>query len=133
MVQNKIRFDRLIQKASLLGVLVGLVLVILGWILIPATNPFSVVGAGLILCLYGLVNYFGLPKVQSEILYWSGIFGVAAGIIFVGEILLEYILLPKDNTTWGLIEFGTVFFLYFLCGLWVSYRRDRMRSGILSA
>lgn len=118
---------------SFLGILIGFALVILGWILIPTTDPLSIVAACLILCSYGLVNYFTLPRIQPEILRWASIFGLVAGIIFVGEILLEYIILPKDNTIWGLIEFGSVFALYFFAGLWVSYRSVQIRSGIVTA
>ena len=123
----------LTQKVLLLGILIGFALVILGWILIPTTDLLSIVASCLILCVFGLVNHFGLTRIYPEILHWASIFGLIAGIIFIGEMLLEYIFLPKDNTNWGLIEFGSVFFLYFLSSLWVTYRSDRMRSGILSA
>ena len=123
----------LLQKGLLAGILVGFALIVLGWILIPATNLLSILGACIILFLYGLVYTFGLPRIHPEILHWSSVFGLIAGTIFAGEILLEYILLPKDNTSWGLVEFGGVFFLYFLSGLWVSYRKHRVRSGILAA
>jgi len=123
----------LLQKALLLGVLLGLTLVIFGWILIPRTNWLGIVAACLMLGMYGLVVYFGLPKIHPEILRWSGRFGLIAGIIFLGEILIEYIILPKNNTNWGLIEFGSVFFLYFLSSLWVSYQSARLRSGIVTA
>ena len=123
----------LLQKALLFGVLIGIALVLFGWILIPATNLLSVGAACLILGVYGLVVYLGFPKIRPEILRWAGMFGLIAGVIFVGEILLEYIVLPKDNTTWGLIEFGSVFLVYFLSSLWVSYRTVRVRSGILTA
>jgi hypothetical protein len=133
MMGNKLDSDRLFQKISLLGVLIGFALVILGWLLVPATDPLSVLAAGLILGVYGLVSYFGFPKILPAILHWAGFFGAIAGIIFLGEIVLEYIVLPKDNTNWGLVEFGSVFVIYFLSSLWVCYRRDRVRSGVLSA
>ena len=93
----------------------------------------SVIGICLILGIYGLVIYLGFPKVDPEVLRLAVIFGLIAGIIFVGETLLEYIFLPQDNTVWGLTEFGSVFFLYFLSSLWVAYHRNRIRSGVLSA
>ena len=130
---EKQSLNYLFQKSFPLGILVGFVLIVLGWILIPTTNPLSLVAAGLILGIYGLVYCFGLPIIHPEILHWAGMFGLLAGTIFVGEILLEYLLLPKDNTNWGLIEFGGVFLLYFLSSVWVSYCRDSLRSGLLSA
>jgi len=122
-----------LQKALLFGVLIGIALVLFGWILIPATNLLSVGAAGLILGVYGSLAYYGFSKIDTEVLRWAGMFGLMAGVIFVGEILLEYIVLPKDNTTWGLIEFGSVFLIYFLSSLWASYRTVRARSGMLTA
>ena len=133
MTENKNGTDRLFQKAFPLGVLIGFALVILGWILVPTTNPLSVLAAGLILCIYGLVGYFSFPKIPPQILQWAGTFGTIAGIIFIAEIIFEYIVLPSDNTNWGVIEFGSVFLIYFLSSVWVSCLRDRVRSGVLSA
>jgi hypothetical protein len=121
------------QNELLVGILIGFALIILGRILVPTTNPLSIGGACLVLSIYALVGCFGPPKICTEILHWASFFGFIAGVIFTGEIVLEYIILSKDNTSWGLVEFGSVFFLYFLSGLWVSYQRDRIRSGILSA
>ena len=130
---EKQSLNHLFQKSFPLGILIGFVLIVLGRILIPTTNPLSLGAAGLILGIYGLVYCFGLPRSHPEILHWAGRFGLLAGAIFVGEILLEYILLPKDNTNWGLIEFGGVFLLYFLSSVWASYHRDSIRAGVLSA
>ena len=46
--------------------------------------------------------------------------GVAAGIVFAMEVCLEYVFLPKDNTSYGLIEFGLVFFIYACAGAWLT-------------
>jgi hypothetical protein len=133
MILQKKNPDNLLQKSLFLGVLIAIVLIIFGWILIPSTRLLSIGGAFLVLGIYSFVFYFGVPKFSSEIIRWGGIFGLAAGIIFAGEIILEYVFLPKDNSIWGLIEFGSVFFLYFLCGLWAVYQNGRMRSGMVSA
>jgi hypothetical protein len=58
---------------------------------------------------------------------------LAAGVIFMTEILWEYITLPADNSKLGLLEFGSVFALYFLSGLVVAYRTQHLRQGILTA
>jgi hypothetical protein len=62
-----------------------------------------------------------------------GLFGLLAGAIFASEIVLEYALLPKDNTGWGLIEYGIVLFLYFLCGLFVSYLHNSVKHGAIAS
>ena len=121
------------QTIFLLGVVVGLALLLLGKLLIPTTNPVGLIAGCIILGGYGLTGYFYFPKIRSEILAICGIFGLLAGTIFGLEILLEYIILPKDNTSWGLIEFGSVFGLYWLSSLVVAYRRKNVRDGILTA
>jgi hypothetical protein len=122
-----------IQKVFLLGVLLGLILVLLGWILVPAASLISVAGACLILVLYGLTGYFVFPRLSSEVMRTGLVFGLLAGVIFAGEILLEYAVLPNDNTSWGLVEFGSVFVLYFVSGLWAAYRSRSIKSGTLAA
>jgi hypothetical protein len=62
-----------------------------------------------------------------------GIFGLLAGALFAGEILLEYIFLPADNTGWGSIEFGGVFAIYFLTSVLAAYRCKGLRHGLLAA
>lgn len=116
-----------------MGVLLGLILVILGWILVPTTNFLSVACACLILVIYSLIGFFGFPRISSEILTLASVFGLLAGIIFASEILLEYAILPKDNTSWGAMEFGSAFALYFLSGLLVTYRFSGIKHGILAA
>ena len=130
---KKLTLSNTVPKVYLFGILLGLILVIAGWILIPTTSFLSVAGICLILAVYGLVGYFVFPRIQPEILRLVAVFGLLAGIIFAGEILLEYALLPTDNTSWGLIEFGSVFALYFLSGWWVAYRSTSIKAGTLAA
>jgi hypothetical protein len=115
------------------GILLGLILILLGWILIPTTSFLSLAATCLILVVYSLVSYFVFPRVPPEMLRFVVIVGLLAGIIFAGEILLEYALLPSDNTRWGLLEFGGVFALYFLSGFWVAYRHKSIKAGNLAA
>ncbi len=111
-------------------------LVLLGWILVPTTDILSIAGPLVILTVYSVLGYFGAPKLDRlnpQILRTASLFGVLAGVIFVSEVLWEYIALPADNTRAGLIEFGSVFGLYFLSGLVVAYRTRQLRQGILTA
>jgi hypothetical protein len=121
------------RKGFLLAVLLGLALVLIGRLIFPSVGLLSLAGAGLILVIYGLAGYFGFPRVRPEILKLASILGLLAGIIFAGEILLEYAILPKDNTSWGIIEFASVFVIYFLSSLVVAYHHKNLRAGILAA
>ena len=130
---NKNLAPSMVQKGFLWAVLLGIVLVLLGWLLVPTTDLLSVGGALLVLFLYGLVGYLGFSRLGPEILGLIALFGLLAAAVFAGEILLEYAVLPGDNTAWGIIEFGLVFALYFLSSLVMAYRSRSMRDGILAA
>ena len=130
---DKSASSTIVRKSFIACVLLGLVLVILGWLLVPTTSLLSIAGACFVLVIYGLIGYFGFPRIRSEILILVGVFGLLAGAIFAGEILLEYAILPKSNTSWGVIEFGGVFAVYFLSSVVVAYRRKGIRYGILAA
>jgi hypothetical protein len=121
------------RRIFLVGVLLGLALVLLGWWLVPSTSLLSVCGAGLILIIYGLVGYFGFPRLGSATLRPVGISGLLASAVFAGEIILEYVFLPRDNTSWGWVEFGSVFAIYFLTSLVIAYRCRSLRQGLLAA
>ncbi len=130
---NKDLAPSIVQKGFLWAVLLGIALVLLGWLLVPTTNLLSVGGALLVLFIYGLVGYLGFSRLGPEILGLITLFGLLAAAVFAGEILLEYAVLPGDNTAWGIIEFGLVFVLYFLSSLVMAYRSRSMRDGILAA
>lgn len=105
----------------------------LGWLLVPATRLLSILGAVFILVVYGLAGYFGFPRLRPEIFLPTALFGLLAGAIFAGEIVLEYAVLPKDNTSWGVIEFGGVFAVYFISSVVEAYRCRSIRDGLLAA
>lgn len=121
------------QKIFLFGLLLITILLIIGWILFPATRLLSIAGICVVLVAYGLVGYFVFSRIPSGILRLVAVFGLLAGIIFAGEVLLEYALLPSDNTNWGLIEFGGVFAIYFLAGAWAAYQSVSIKQGTLAA
>jgi hypothetical protein len=123
----------ILQKGFLLAVLLGLALVILGRLLVPTISLLSLAAAFLILIIYGLAGYFGFRRVRPETLKLAAIFGLLAGVIFAIEICLEYAILPKDNTSWGVVEFGSVFAIYLLSSLVVAYPSKSLRSGILAS
>ena len=130
---NKNTISNIVPSIFLIGVLLGLILVFLGRLFVPATSFLSIAGACFILIAYGLIGVFVFPHIQSKVLTPATIFGLFAGIIFASEILLEYALLPKDNSSWGIIEFGSVFVLYFLSGVWVAHRHKSIKNGVSAA
>jgi hypothetical protein len=70
-----------------------------------------------------------LHRRDPDILRRATIFGLLGGAVFAGEIILEYILLPSDNSRYGMVEFGTVLLLYFASAL----RLRSIKSAVLTA
>jgi hypothetical protein len=90
----------------------------------------------LVLMLYALVGWTILPRIEQRnpAMFRLAIgVGLLAGVIFVVETLLEYSLLPADNTAFGLIEFGLVFLIYASTSGLLTYRRYHLREGVLGA
>jgi hypothetical protein len=54
-------------------------------------------------------------------------------VVFIVEMIAEYTLLPDDNTTYGYVEFGTVFFLYASAAFTIAWRTRQIRSGIAAS
>jgi hypothetical protein len=119
-----------------LGALAALLLIGYGVVLVPTTSLLSVVAAALVLMLYAVVGWTILPRIEQHnpvvlgLAMWAGLL---AGVIFVVETLLEYSVLPADNTAFGLIEFGLVFLIYAGTSGLLTYRRYRLREGVLGA
>jgi hypothetical protein len=100
------------------------------------TGVRSLIGDVIILVIYTVAGWSGpfiANRIHPQILRTGNLFGLLAGCVFVTEILLEYWLLPTDNTTMGLVEYGLVFVLFFLAGLWVTFRTKSFRYGLLTA
>ena len=100
------------------------------------TGVRSLIGVLGILVIYAVVGWFGpylTERIDPHILRIGVLGGLLAGFVFASEVLLEYWLLPDDNTTMGVVEYGLVFALFFLVGLWVAYQTQVLRNGILAA
>ena len=119
-----------------LVVLAALLLIGYGVLLIPTTSLLSVGAAVLMLGLYAVLGWTLLPRIDQHnpailsLAIWAGLL---AGVIFVVEPLLEYSVLPTDNTAFGLIEFGLVFLIYAATSGLLTYRRYRLRESVLGA
>lgn len=113
--------DRVVATIAL-GTAAGLTLVGYGVAEHPHASLLSVAVATVILIGYGALG-FALKRLRlSADLRASCIAGLAAGAVFAGEIVLEYVYLPPNNVVWGYAEFGTVFLIYALVAGWVAWR-----------
>jgi len=124
-----------LRSGILLGVVLAFCLVFYGFNHFPRTNLRSLGGAISVLLLYGLIGWKGThflmsqpPVVGKAVM----IAGLLAGVVFIGEVILEYIVLPKDNTRFGLVEFGLVFAIYTTAGAYVGYKRFPFRLSVLA-
>ena len=130
------------RRAIILGVLTTGLLLAYGLFRFPSvltaspTGVRSLAGDLIILVIYALLGWFGpffAHRIHPKILRIGNRFGLLAGVVFASEILLEYWLLPGDNTTMGLVEYGLVLTLFFLAGLWVACQTKAVRPGLLAA
>lgn len=131
-----------LRAALIVGTVLCAALVVYGLLLHPAimsaspTALQSLIAAISILVIYGLLATFWLARVErtdSHILHWAVRLGLICGAIFAVEMISEYILLPQDNTAFGQIEFGSVFFLYFAVSLIVTFQTNKIRYGMTAS
>ncbi len=125
-----------LQKILSLAVLAALALVITGRILVPTTSFLSTMAAATVLLAYGAMAVLCpglLHRRDPDILLRAVIFGLLAGAVFSGEIILEYILLPTDNSRYGKVEFGLVFILYFASAFTSALRSRSLNNAVLTS
>ncbi len=118
------------------GLAIDLVLIGFGKLIAPSISLVSLVAPIAMILVYALLTLFGPPfmdRVHPRILRWALLFGLIAGAVFAGEIVLEYILLPADNTPYGYVEFGIVFCIYFLSALVTVAASKSLRQAVLTA
>jgi hypothetical protein len=119
-----------------IGVAIAVGLIGYGVWLVPATNRLSIVAASVVIAIYSFLGFVvpdHLGEHQREVRAVGTFCGLLAGVVFAVEIILEYVLLPADNTNMGLAEFGTVFSIYSLAGGVTAYRSRSLRAGTLAA
>jgi hypothetical protein len=134
--------DRWLRSALLLGALTAMVLVAYGLIATPGllSAPSSAlpgaVGVGVVLGAYAVAGWLLPTRLQrrdARIVSAGAAGGLLAGLVFAGEIALEYAFLPASNALMGTVEYGLVLALLFAGSLYVAYRSRSMRSGLLAA
>ena len=138
-MQMRHAFERMtLGRALMMGVSAAALLAGLGLAVFPTTLANSqgalggLIGVCVILTLYGVAAVWLPPRLglrQPWLLRAAITFGLLAGAVYAGEIVLEYLLLPADNTPYGLVEFGAIFLLYFAAGLYSAWRSGRARDG----
>jgi hypothetical protein len=129
-------FVNSLQKSLLFSVLIALALVIAGRLLVPTTSFVSVAAASASLIGYGGMAAWGpawLDRRHPAILRGAITFGLLAGAVFAGEIVLEYVLLPARNSVFGQVEFGTAFGLYFVAAFVTALRTRSVNNAILTS
>ena len=125
-----------LRTGLLVGVLIDAGLVGYGKLVAPSISLISLLAPLVIILAYVLLAVLALPmldRFHPRKIKLALLLGLIAGVIFASEIILEYILLPADNTPYGWVEFGSVFFLYFLAGLIAAYASKSLRQAVLTA
>jgi len=133
-----------VRKAVLTLAVADCALVMLGLILTPTTLTASRQGwlggtaAVAMLAIYGVLGVVGSPAVERRnprILPIASLFGLTIGIIFVAEMLFEYIILPssKGNERLAYLEFVGMFLCLFLAGLKGGQATGNVWHGVLTA
>lgn len=136
------RFASAIRRVFTLAVILTAILVGLGLRVFPAalsswkgTVP-GLAGVGTVLGAYAMLGTWGaarLEQIDVRLLRLSVTVGLVSGAIYAIEIMLEYVLLPKDNTRYGYFEFGLVFLCYFIAGLLAGLWTRRALNGLFAA
>jgi len=114
---------------------IALALVAFGWLRHPDMSLLSVLAAAIVLIIYAwsgprIVTFLKASSPTATVAVGCG---VLAGLIFAGEIAIEYVLLPHDNSSFGLVEFGSVFAIYAAVGAIVAARGEPLGRAIAAA
>ena len=107
-----------------------------GWVRHPATNLLSVAAAAAVFLIYALAGCFILRRSSRAEAAWLPVAtagGIAAALVFCCEITLEYIVLPRDNSRFGFVEFGSVWLVYFAVAGVIAARGGSLRSSVSGA
>ena len=131
-----------VRRGLVAGALLAFVLVAYGLVRIPSvftaspTGIQSVCGATVILIAYAVLGWFWIPRLarrNESIVRTASVAGLLAGTVFTVEIFLEYAILPENNTSFGLIEFGMVFASFAIASGVTTYRSRSWRTGVATA
>jgi hypothetical protein len=126
------------QHTMIYAVLAAALLSAYGLLRFPSVvgDPRGVAGIVLVLGVYAALGWRLPPALQRRspaVLRAGSIGGFLAGGVFLVEMALEYILLPADNSSYGLVEYGLVLALCFAAGLGAARQRGSWLDGLLAA
>lgn len=130
-----------VQKIMVGGAIVNGLLVAAGWIVFPPTAhaPGSWLGLAAdtcVLALYGVMGWKAAAltaRKDPRILPAALVAGSLSGLIFLGEMVLEYLLLSGENTLYGILEFGAVLSVYFLTAAGAGCHTGRISRAVSSS
>jgi hypothetical protein len=131
-----------LRRAVLLAALLALLLAGLGFLVYPGAQAAwqdclpGLVAVAIVLAVYAVLGGWGAARLErrdQRLLRLALVCGLVAAAIYAGEIILEYVLLPSDNTPYGLVEFGLVFLSDLVAGLLAALQTRRARNGPLAA
>ena len=128
--------NRLLKTALVVCPLLAIGLIGYGCFLVPAASKLSVVATSLVLVGYSVVGWYGCRRSgRKENIVFATILvlGSISALVFSGEVILEYLILPRDNTQMGVVEFGLAFLLYAMAGAVVTRRGCGLRAGVMAA
>lgn len=132
------------RRWLLLGTGLCLALIGFGYLRTPAalTEPggtLSLVGAAVTLLLYGLAGWVGGSWLERSFgrgaLRLGALGGLLAGLVYLATFLIEYFttITGEQDGRLALVEFGSVFALFFLAGILAAGRDGRIRVGVGAA
>ncbi len=133
-----------LENVLLVLIVSDIILVLSGAWLFPTALSASASGKqGLvadlaIFLVYSALTLFLIKRTEgldNQIPGFILVFGSAAGLVFIMEILLEYIFVPdtRMNTLMGYAEFGGVFFIYLMAGVWVEIKTGKFFSAVVTS
>lgn len=113
-------------------VLLDIALVALSLLRFPAAGLIHATPISVMLMLYGIAILVSWGRLEPQAKHWAMRLGLAAGVVLSGEVLLEYLTLPKDNTLYGVFEYGLFLFLMAAAG-WLAYQNGAGPFGSVQA
>jgi hypothetical protein len=127
-------FQHVAMKKLIWIMILDLALVCYSLIRFPAAGVLHALPVMFVLIVYGLGWAWSrfAPRVQ----YWGIALGILAGMVLGGEVILEYLLLPANNTLYGVVEYSLFLLLMVLAGMLVyreiSTLKVSAQAGLLT-
>ncbi len=118
-------------------ILFDLIIIVYSLIRFPASRWLNASPVVVLLILFGMAVRKVWIYLMPSLPFWGLKLGVISGLFLGREVLLEYLLLPKDNTAYGLVEYCLFrYTLYPWCttakppvGAFCSLNRPVLRCG----